>query len=174
MNKAPTDNPSERIENLIQTIRDQRVTVDVDLARLYGVKTKALNQAIKRNFERFPSDFMFRLTEIEKSEVVTICDHLKKIKYSNKLPYAFTEYGAIMAANVLNSQKALHTSVFVVRAFIQLREFVKTHQQFVSKLNELERRLEGHDSVIRSLISTIREMTDPVLFEMRRKIVLRD
>lgn len=99
--------PLEHIENHILTIRDQKVMIDADLAKLYGVPTKALNQAVKRNEERFPDDFMFRLTEAEKAEVVTSCDHLARLKYSSTLPFAFTEHGAIQAANVLASPQAV-------------------------------------------------------------------
>jgi hypothetical protein len=95
----------ERIEQAILVIRGQRVMLDSDLAKLYGVLTKALNQAVKRNTDRFPKDFMFRLTQQEKSEVVTNCDHLSKLKFSPTMPFAFTEHGAIMVANVLNRTK---------------------------------------------------------------------
>ena len=91
------------IEPLILTLRGQKVILDADLAEAYGVKTKVLNQAVKRNIERFPEDFMFRLTEVEKTEVVTNCDHLRKLKFSPQLPAVFTEHGALMAASVLNS-----------------------------------------------------------------------
>ena len=93
----------ERIERLILVIRGQRIMLDADLARLYGVSTKRLNEQVKRNKERFPERFVFRLTSKEKAEVVAICDHLQKLKFSPVLPYAFTEHGAIMAATVLNA-----------------------------------------------------------------------
>jgi ORF6N domain len=112
--------PTEKIERLILLIRGQKVMLDSDLAHLYGVSTKAFNQAIKRNTQRFPPDFKFRLTKREKTEVVTNCDHLKKLRFSPALPAAFTEHGAIMAA-VLNSERAIKVSVFVVRAFVKLR-----------------------------------------------------
>ena len=92
--------PVERIENSILLIRREKVMLDADLAELYGVPTKALNQAVKRNIDRFPEDFMFQLTNQEKEEVVTNCDHLKRLKFSPNLPYAFTEHGAIMLATV--------------------------------------------------------------------------
>jgi hypothetical protein len=112
------------LDSLILTIRDQKVILDLDLAELYGVPTKALNQAIKRNTERFPPDFMFQLTEAEKSEVVTNCDHLSRLKFSRTRPFAFTEHGALMAANVLNSSQSVKMSVYVVRAFIKQRELL--------------------------------------------------
>lgn len=98
--------PIERIDQRILLIRGHRVMIDADLAALYGVSTKAMNQAVKRNAERFPPDFAFRLTGREKAEVVTHCDHLAKLRYSPVHPYVFTEHGAIMAANVLNSRRS--------------------------------------------------------------------
>src|SRR5215469_4146854 len=98
--------PAEKIERLILLVRGQKVMMDTDLAHLYGVSTKAFNQAIKRNRGRFPPDFTFRLSRREKTEVVTNCDHLKKLRFSPALPAAFTEHGAIMAAAVLNSERA--------------------------------------------------------------------
>jgi hypothetical protein len=105
------------IETFILTIRNQKVILDTDLAKLYGVPTKALNQAIKRNSERFPEDFIFRLNEIEKNKVVTNCDHLTHLKFSSQLSMAFTEHGAMMAATILNSPETVKMSVFIVRAF---------------------------------------------------------
>src|SRR5579871_3477473 len=109
--------PLERIEGAILSLRGEKVILDVDLAVLYGVTTGALNQAVKRNLSRFPTDFMFQLTEAEKTEVVTNCDSLARLKFSPHLPHAFTEHGALMLANVLNSERAAQTSVQVVRAF---------------------------------------------------------
>jgi ORF6N domain-containing protein len=105
--------PLEQIERSILFIRGQKVMIDRDLAKLYGTTTKKLNQAIKRNRARFPSDFMFQLTLGEKQEVVTDCDHLKGLRFSPVLPNAFTEHGAIMAASVLNTPCAVQASVFV-------------------------------------------------------------
>jgi hypothetical protein len=95
--------------------------LDTDLARLYGVSTKRLNEQVKRNRDRFPDDFMFQLTPDEKAEVVANCDHLQRLKFSPALPYAFTEHGAIMVASVLNTSRAIEVSVYVVRAFVKLR-----------------------------------------------------
>jgi len=153
--------PVERVESRILLLRGQKVIVDADLASLYGVSTKALNQAVRRNIIRFPPDFMFQLTEEERDEVVTNCDHLKKLKYSKVLPYAFTEHGAIMAANVLSSDRAIEASVFVVRAFIKLREILATHKELAQKLVELEERLSTHDKAICSLFDAIRETMNP-------------
>jgi hypothetical protein len=106
-----------RIEGRIQIIRGLRVMVDVDLATLYGVETKRLNEQVKRNRERFPADFLFQLTSAEKAEVVANCDHLQKLKFSKVLPYTFTEHGAIQAANVLASAQAVEMGIYVARAF---------------------------------------------------------
>ena len=158
----------ERIEQAILVIRGQRVMLDSDLAKLYGVSTKALNQAVKRNTDRFPKDFMFRLTQQEKSEVVTNCDHLSKLKFSPTMPFAFTEHGAIMVANVLNSERAVEVSIYVVRAFVKLREMLGTHKALAQKLAELERQVESHDSHIRSLFEAIRQLMEPPTQKSRR------
>jgi hypothetical protein len=150
-----------RIERAVLVLRGQRVILDADLAAIYGASTKAFNQAVKRNQARFPSDFMFRLTQDEKSEVVTNCDHLSKLKYSKALPLAFTEHGAIMAASVLNSPKAVEMSVLVVRAFVKLREILSTHRQLSIKLSELERKLSKHDKQMVVLFDAIRELMMP-------------
>jgi hypothetical protein len=129
--------PLERVDRTIVFLRGQRVILDADLARLYGVTTKRLNQQVNRNRSRFPEDFMFQLTSEEKTEVVANCDHLSKLKFSPVFPYAFTEHGAIMAASVLNTPRAIETSVLVVRAFVRLREMVATHRELARKLAEL-------------------------------------
>ena len=153
--------PVERIQQSIYLIRGRRTIIDADLAVMFDVPTKVLNQAVKRNIERFPEDFMFQLTKEEKDEVVTNCDHLKQLKYSQTLPYAFTEHGAIMAANVLNSQKAIIASVYIVRAFVRLREMLATNKELAHKLSELEKRIDKHDEAIISLIKAIRGLMEP-------------
>lgn len=155
----PKNLPSnEGIEHRILFIRNKKVLLDADLAKLYGVTTRALNQAIKRNRARFPADFIFQLNNKEKIQVITTCDHLSTLKFSKVLPYALTEHGAIMAASVLNSQCAIETSIFVVRAFIKLREIITTHKELTHKLDELERKLEAHDDTIHSLVIAIRDL----------------
>ena len=165
---SPQSLSLERIERAILLIRRQKVMLDADLAELYGVPTKAMNQAVKRNRDRFPADFMFRLTEREKDEVVTNCDHLKRLKYSPVLPHAFTEHGAIMLANVLNSRRAIEVSVYVVRAFVRLRRLLSTHRELAQKLAELERKVQSHDEHIRSLFHAIRELMAPPEPKRRR------
>jgi len=158
------------IENRILVIRGIRVMLDADQAELYNTSTKALNQAVKRNLNRFPSDFMFRLHSKEKEEVVTNCDHLAGLKFSKSLPYAFTEHGAIMAANVLNSARAVEMSVFIVRAFVKLREALSTTRALAGKLAELEGRVGRHDGEIRAIIQTIRSLMGDKAASPRRKI----
>ena len=151
----------KQIESLILIIRGQRIMLDAELAKLYGVPTKRLNEQAKRNRERFPEDFMFQLSMQEKAEVVAICDYLDRLKFSPVLPYAFTEHGAIMAANVLNSERAVEMSVYVVRAFVKLREMLATHKEMARKLTELEKRLDSHDEDIHTLVIAIRKLMAP-------------
>ena len=152
------------IESVIQTVRGERVILAANLARIYGVEPRALNQAVKRNIEKFPDDFMSRLTRREAGEIArsrsqsVILKRGQNIKY---LPYAFTEHGAIMAANVLNSPRAVQMSVFVVRAFVRLRQMIATHKDIVAKLVELEHKVASHDTHIRSLFDAIRQLMKP-------------
>jgi len=133
--------------------------VDADLADLYGVTTKQLNQQVKRNRDRFPSDFMFRLTKEEKTKVVANCDHLKRLKFSPVLPHAFTEHGALMLASVLNSPVAVHTSIEVVRAFIRMREAIMSYKGLAKKLDAMEER---YDVQFKVVFDAIRELMTPV------------
>jgi hypothetical protein len=151
----------ERIEPLIVSLRGRKAIVDADLARLYGVTTAALNQAVRRNAPRFPPDFAFTLTTQEKSELITSCDRFRMMKHSAVLPIAFTEFGATMAANVLNSDEAVQTSVFIVRAFFKMRDALAAGAEIGQKLSELERRLDDHDDSIRDIVNAIRELTSP-------------
>jgi hypothetical protein len=151
--------PAERIEAKILLIRGQRVMLDADLAELYGVPTKRLNEQVKRNADRFPADFMFQLNE--KAEVVAKCDHLRGLRFSPVRPHAFTEHGAMMLASVLNSRRAVETSVFVVRAFVRLRQVLVTHRELSRKLGDLERHVKGHDEKIQSLVEAIRQLMTP-------------
>ena len=145
----------DEILRSILWVRDQRVIIDTDLAELYDVPTKALNQAVKRNRERFPPDFMFRLTARERKEVVTDCDHLARLRFSPALPYAFTEHGALMAASVLNSPTAVRVSVEVVRAFVRMREMLATHRDLLRKLEALEKK---YDAQFRVVFDAIRQL----------------
>ena len=149
------------VDPRILTIRSERVMLDRDLAEVYGVATKALNQAVKRNEERFPSDFRFQLTREERDEVVTNCDHLRNLKYAAALPWAFTEHGSIMVASVLNSPRAIEMSVFVVRAFVRLREYARGHAEIARRLDALERKVTGHDESLREMFIALRALLTP-------------
>jgi hypothetical protein len=153
---------TRKVDSKIQIIRGQKVIFDVDLAALYGVSVKRLNEQVKRNARRFPNDFLFSLTPAEyenlRSQFVTSSSNYGGRRY---LPHAFTEHGAIMAATVLNSKRAIEMSIFVVRAFVRMREALAMNQQVVAKLSELERHLEGHDADIQELVEAIRELTTP-------------
>ena len=153
-----------RIETRILVVREHKVIIDADLATLYGVPTKALNQAVKRNAERFPMDFMFQLSEPEKAEVVTSCDHLQKLKFSKSLPYAFTEHGAIQAANVLASPRAVEMGIYVVRAFVRLKQASTLYADIAKRLADLEEKTEGlalsHDSFSRNTRTQLKQVFD--------------
>jgi len=165
--------PVFSVESRILFLRRQRVILDADLAQLYGVPVKRLNEQVKRNEERFPSDFMFRLTLKEqgvlRSQFATSNKGRGGRRYT---PYVFTEHGAIMAATVLNSARAVHLSVFVVRAFVHLRKLLATDRQLAAKIDELENRLESHDTSILDLIDAIRDLMVPKAGP-RRKIGFR-
>jgi hypothetical protein len=158
MGKSLTTIPVERLERAILLIRGEKVILDTDLAALYGVPTKRFNEQVKRNKGRFPGDFMFQLTDAEKSEVVANRDHLSKLKFSPQRPFAFTEHGAIMAANVLNSERAVQASVAVVRAFVRLRQMIASNAELARKLAELERK---YDAQFKVVFDAIRQLMTP-------------
>jgi hypothetical protein len=162
------------IERRIITIRHQRVMIDADLAELYGVPTKALNQAVKRNPGRFPPDFVFNLNPGEKSEVVTNCDHLARLKFSRTLPFAFTEHGAIQAANVIASARAAEMSVYIVRAFIHLRELVISHADLARRLSDVELGLDDFQletrEQIREILQVLHQLMSPPAAPRKRPI----
>jgi hypothetical protein len=164
--------PQASIERRILSIRGHKVMLDADLADIYGVSTKRLNEQVKRNRKRFPEDFMFQLTKKEKEKVVANCDHLKKLKFSPVLPYAFTEHGAVMLATVLNTSIAVQTSIQVVRAFIKLREMTATHKELAHKLTQLERKIGIHDKDIKVIFEAIHQLMTPPQ-KSRRKIGFR-
>ena len=157
--------PMERVEDRILSIRGHRVMVDTDLAEVYGVPTRALNQAIKRNVERFPEDFAFRLTSGEKTELVTNCDRFARLKHSTVFPLVFTEHGAIMAASVLNSPRAIEASVYVVRAFVKMREVLATHKELARRLIEMEQK---YDRQFKVVFDAIRALMEPPKIPRRR------
>src|SRR5262245_57431858 len=149
---------SPKIQRSILIVRGQRVMLDADLAELYGVTTKRLNEQVKRNKARFPQDFVFRLTRGEKEEVVANCDHLRKLKFSPTLPQAFTEHGALMLASVLKSGIAVAMSIEVVRVFIRLRQMVTSHADLARRLDALEAK---YDAKFREVFGAIRQLMEP-------------
>jgi ATP-dependent Clp protease ATP-binding subunit ClpA len=162
--RAPVPAEIQSIASRILAIRDQRVILDADLARLYGVTTRRLNEQVKRNRRRFPQDFAFRLrageaSRLNRSQIATGSQKHRDPRFS---PYAFTEHGTIMAAMVLNSPRATELSVYVVRAFVELRETLATHEELAKRLAELETRLEkklaNQDQAISSILSAIRQL----------------
>jgi len=181
--------PTEQIERAIFLIRGQKVILDTDLARLYGVTAKRLNEQVKRNRHRFPDDFAFQLSSAEFASLrsqIAISSQQPIDSKENNLnwsqfatsssrhrgavyrPWAFTEHGAIMAANVLYSRRAVQMSVYVVRAFVRLRAILATHKELDKKLAELERRVKSHDEHIQSLFEAIRRLMAPEIPRSRR------
>ena len=152
----------------ILLLRGIPVLIDADLARLYGVFTRVLNQAVRRNPDRFPKDFRFQLTSKEKAEVITKCDHLKKLKFSKALPHAFTEHGALMASNVLNSPAAVKMSVFIIRAFVKQRETLAINQNILRRLAEMDKKLLLHDTALSDIYKKLRPLLQPPAIKPRR------
>ncbi len=166
--RATKNPPAVPIDGVIHTIRGERVILDTDLAALYGVKTKALNQAVKRNREKFPADFLIELNAAEaeqlrrsRSQSVTL-KRGQNIKYA---PFAFTEHGALMAANILNSAQATQMSVFVIRAFVKMRGLLTDTRELAKKLasleTELKTRLDSHETAIIEVLQRVMLLLDP-------------
>lgn len=146
------------IEQQIFLIREHKVMIDYDLSRLYGVSTKALIQAVKRNPLRFPSDFVFQLTAMEKIELVTNRDRFARLKHSSRPPYAFTEQGVSMLSSVLKSDRAALVNVEIMRVFAKIREWLATHKDLERKLEEMEKR---YDAKFKVVFDAIRELMKP-------------
>jgi len=147
------------IEKQIYIIRGIKVMLDKDLAKLYGVKTKALNQSVRRNIKRFPEDFMFLLSRQEilnLSQIVTSSN----IKHSPNI-LAFTEQGVAMLSSVLRSEKAIQVNIAIMRVFIRLKQITSTHKEFNTKLNELERKIKNHDADITNIFEALRKLMSP-------------
>jgi hypothetical protein len=166
--------PLERVVSRIFLVRGQKVMLDADLAKLYGVPTRRLNEQVRRNTDRFPEDFAFQMTNQERailmSQNATSSRDTRSHGGRRKRPLVFTEHGAIMAASVLNSPHAVQISVFVVRAFVQLREMLSSNKALARKLNELERKLTTHDHAITELIEAIRQIMTPPEPKKKRPI----
>jgi hypothetical protein len=164
--------PLEGVVSRIFLVRGQKVMLDADLAELYGVPTGRLNEQVKRNIDRFPPEFMFLLTKQEAEFLRSQTAILKRGRGQHRkyLPYVFTEHGAIMAASVLDSERAVRVSIYVVRAFVQLREMLSSNKALARKLNELERKLVTHDRAITELIEAVRQIMTPPEPKKKRSI----
>ncbi len=153
--------PLERIQRAILLLRGEKVMLDSDLAALYGVTTGNLNKAVRRNLDRFPSDFMFQLTPEETENLLFQSGRSKRRGGRRHCPYAFTEQGVAMLSSVLRSNRAVQVNIAVMRAFVQLRQMLVSHEELARKLTDLERRIESHDSAIHSLFEAIRQLMTP-------------
>ena len=171
MNAKSVCVPAKTIEEAIFLFRGQKVMIDADLAILYGVQTKALNQAVKRNVRRFPLDFMFCLTKSEKNELVTNCDRLRRLKHSPGLPRAFTEEGVAMLSSVLKSERAIDVNVEIMRAFVRLRQMLAAHKDFAHRIAALEKKYDQQFKVvfdaIRALMTTTTSPSKPIGFQVK-------
>ena len=163
------------VDRSIIVIRGIKVILDVDIANLYQVSTKRLNEQVKRNRHRFPNDFMFQLTDIEKDEVVANCDHLNTLRFSYQNPRAFTEYGIAMLSAILRSERAVAMSIFIVRAFIKLREALLTNHELAHKVSELEHtqekqgeKIESINRVVVQLVGARGETKEPLGFKEKK------
>ena len=153
--------PTERVEKLIHIARGERVLLDADLASLYGVTTGNLNKAVTRNQSRFPSDFMFQLSDEEAATLIFQTGRSKQRGGRRHNPYAFTEQGVAMLSSVLRSERAVQVNVAIMRAFVGLRRLLAGNDQLAQKLAELEQSVEGHDQAIKSLFNAIRQLMAP-------------
>ncbi|MDD5450051.1 MAG: ORF6N domain-containing protein [Candidatus Omnitrophica bacterium] len=153
--------PEEIIEQKIFMIRGHRVMLDRDLARLYGVSTKRLNEQVKRNIKRFPDDFMFQLTWDEVKSLRSQNATLKQGQHFKYRLYVFTEQGVAMLSSVLNSERAIQVNIVIMRTFVKLRQILSTHKELAHKLNELEKRIEKHDTEIQAIFEAIRQLMEP-------------
>jgi hypothetical protein len=153
--------PDETLISKILLIRGKKVMIDNDIAALYGVPTKRLNEQVKRNIKRFPENFMFRLTKKEKEEVVANCDHLKTLKFSPKMPLAFSEHGVLMLANVLQSERAIAMSLKIIDVFVRIKEMLLTHKDILLKLEQLEKKVTAHDENLQMIFKALKQLLNP-------------
>jgi len=159
-NKEKSLVPTELIASKILLIRDQKVMVDSDIAELYGVTTKRLNEQVKRNKNRFPNNFMFELTKEEKNEVVANCDHLEKLKFSPVLPKVFTEHGIMMVANVLTSERAINVSIQIIEVFIKMREILTDSLSVKLDIEDIKKKLSNQSKNIELVFQYLDELTE--------------
>ncbi len=162
--------PIEVITSKILLIRKQRVMLDRDLAALYGVGTKVLNQAVKRNLNRFPADFMFQLLQVEKEQLVTKCDRFRSLKHSSSLPYAFTEQGVAMLSSVLSSEKAIELNILIIQVFVRLRNLLATHESLQKQVTELDHKQKKTDEDVQMLMAAVNILLNPPVEESQKRI----
>jgi len=159
--------PVEVIANKIFLIRGQKVMIDIDLAELYGVPTKRLNEQVKRNVRRFPEDFMFQLTKAEKNELVANCDRFKRLKHSTVNPYAFTEQGVAMLSSVLNSERAIAVNIQIMRTFTQMRRMMLSYKELKEKIEKMESK---YDKQFRIVFQALKQLLEPPPLPPKRKM----
>jgi ORF6N domain len=159
--KAIMGVPDEIIMNKILLIRGKKVMIDMDLSELYGVETKRLNEQVKRNIKRFPKDFMFQLNKKEKETIMNAYPHLTNLKYSPNLPHVFTEYGAVMLASVLNSDRAIEVNIQIVRIFTRMRELLLTHKDILIKLEQMEKQVTQNSEDIQLIFEALKQLLNP-------------
>ncbi|MFH1258774.1 MAG: ORF6N domain-containing protein [Elusimicrobiota bacterium] len=148
----------QRIEKMIFIIRGHKVMLDKDLAELYGVPTKRLNEQVRRNAERFPEDFIFQLNRQEKDKVVANCDHLKSLRFSSQLPFAFTEQGVAMLSSVLRSNRAIQVNIQIIRVFVKLKNLISKHKELANRLAQLEKRMDKKDEETQIIFEAIQQL----------------
>ena len=171
----------EVIATRIIELRGKKVILDRDLAKLYGVAAKVLNQAVKRNIKRFPDDFMFQLSweEVEslRSQIVTLnkknSEASRRGRHIKYLPYAFTEHGVAMLSSVLNSERAIQVNILIMRAFTKLREILITHKDLATKIEALEKKYTEHDQTIKEIFQAIKQLLEPPLPKEKKLIGFR-
>jgi len=152
--------PDEIILNKIIVLRDKKVMIDRDLAELYGVTTKRLNEQVKRNLKRFPDDFMFQITKEEKEEIVLQFEHLNGLKFSASLPYVFTEHGAVMLASVLNSDKAIEVNIQIVRVFTHIRQLLADNTELRLEIEKIKNKVDNHNKNIELVFQYLDELLE--------------
>ena len=169
MTLSANSDENPEIEDLIFILRKKRVMIDKDLALLYGVETKYLNRQVRRNYKRFPEEYVFQLSEGEKTELVTNWHRFNILKHSSVSPLAFTEHGVAMLAGVLNSDRAIKMSVRIINEFVRLRRLVHANKELAQRLAQLEKKLVSHDESINSLLEAMHNLIEEP-FEPKRQI----
>ena len=168
--KQKTPINDELIINKIIILRNKKVMLDRDLAELYGVTTKRLNEQVRRNLKRFPTDFMFHITPDEKDEIIIGYDHLKTLKFSKVLPFAFTEHGAVMLSSILNSDKAILVNIQIIRVFNQLRQMLMDTTELRLEIEKIKKKTDNHSKNIELVFQYLDELIDKHKVKSRRLI----